>query len=181
MATPYTDRCDAILEQLRLMITIANKTATHTAKFNEQRALTNAKVDRLEDLERSLSSTTTNRIGGETSGRDPERAPIVRTPQVERTYIRRSLQQPSGSTAAADRATSARFPSFDNPSLTPEEKHELVANFNMDDVIELMLWDEPRRLHCEDWHHFQRRLISSLVGCNAPDAILRVFLARNRG
>ena len=45
----------------------------------------------------------------------------------------------------------------------------------MDDVIELMLSDELRRLHCADWPCFQRNLISSLVCCNAPDDILRVF------
>ena len=86
MASPSSTRDVTIMESITT--TLAEITAS-IKEIREQQALTNAEVGRFQHELATIRSS-----GGETSGRDPERASVMRTPQVERAPVRRTLLQP---------------------------------------------------------------------------------------
>ena len=111
--------------------TLAEITAS-IKEIREQQALTNAEVGRFQHELATIRS-----FGGETSGRDPERASVMRTPQVERAPVRRTLQ-PSGSTATTSHVTPTTTRTFISPSKTPEEEHAEVERFETKQLVKLM-------------------------------------------
>ena len=164
MATPSSNRDDAILEQLRLLSTTM---AAHTARI-EELALTNARVGRLEELVTSLTST---RTGGESTVPAPI---ITRTPQVPRVSVRRSLM-PTVPEATTSRPLPTPTRSFISPPMTPEAVHAEIAEYELKAVMKIMKSNILKSLHYDGWLRFYRALTSALYACNAPEEYCNLF------
>ena len=170
MSAPSSSN-DDIMDLLRSVAASQAATAAEVTSHSAQLAAmasTDARVERLEAL---VDSLTTTRTGGEMTT-----PTTTRTPTVQRVSVRRSLL-PTIPEATTSRSPQAPTPtrSFAAPSRTPEEQHAIVEKYELRNVLKLMSSRVLKSLHYDSWLRFYRSLTSVLSSWNAPDEYCKIF------